>query len=169
MKIFLFPGLLLFAMIQGLFAQTSSQLFAVERSKNRNCLYYEANIDADSLLNEKQPLHAYWVMWQKDPSGKTREELSLLEKQKGFGFKTKLAPNRKFAWFTLIPLPARSIKVSIINSKAISETVINNRFSLLNKIFISTVEKNFLPKVLSIELFGKDVKTGEDTYEKIIN
>ncbi len=169
MKFSLFFSLALFISSQIVSAQTSHQLFVMERSTNSNRLYYEANLGADSLLNEKQPIHAYWVMWQKDPTGKTREELSLLEKQKAFGFKTTLSPNRKFAWFTLIPLPSRPIKVSIINSQVAAETMINNRFSLLNKIFVNTVEKNFLPKVLYIELFGKDAKTGEDTYEKILN
>jgi hypothetical protein len=150
-------------------AQETRQLFTLEHNTNSNSVYYEARIAADSLLDSRQPIHAFWVMWAKDPTGKTREELTLLEKEKAFGFKVKRSPVRKFVWFSIVPLPHRLIKVSLQNGNPIAETIINGRFSILDKITINSAEKYLIPYVKHIELFGRDVKSGEGTYEKIIN
>jgi hypothetical protein len=150
-------------------AQETRQLFTLEHNTNSNSVYYEARIAADSLLDGRQPIHAYWVMWAKDPTGKTREELTLLEKEKAFGFTVKRSPVRKFVWFSIVPLPNRLIKVSLQNGNPVAETVINGRFSILEKISIFAVSRYYIPHVNHIELFGRDVKCGEGTYEKIIN
>ena len=150
-------------------AQSAKPLFVIERNTNSNRVYYEARVAPDSLFDARQPIHAYWVMWEKDPSGKTREELTLFEREKGFGFKVKKHPARKFVWFSIVPLPHRLIKVSLQNAAAVAETVIDGRFSIVEKIAINVVEKNFLPHVSYIELFGRSAKGGEDTYERIIN
>jgi hypothetical protein len=150
-------------------AQCVKPLFVIERNTNSNRVYYEARISSDSLFDAREPIHAYWIMWQKDPAGKTHEELTLLESEKAFGFKVKKNPERKFLWFTIVSLPNRPIKVSLQNATAIAETVVDGRFSVVEKIAVNVVEKTFFPHVNSIELFGKDVKGGEDTYEKIVN
>jgi hypothetical protein len=150
-------------------AQETRQLFTIEHNTNSNSVYYEARIAGDSLLDSRQPIHAYWVMWAKDPTGKTREELTLLEKEKAFGFTVKRSPVRKFVWFSIVPLPNRLIKVSLQNGNPVAETVINGRFSILEKISIFAVSRYYIPHVNHIELFGRDVKCGEGTYEKIIN
>jgi hypothetical protein len=150
-------------------AQTISPLFVIERNTNSNRVYYEAQIGSDGLFDARRPIHAYWVMWQKDPSGKTREELSLLEKEKGFGFKAKLDPTKKSVWFTLVSLPSKLIKASIQNGSVVAQCVIGGRFSIVQKVSINVGEKNFLPFVKYIELFGTNPKNGEDTYERIFN
>lgn len=95
--------------------------------------------------------------------------MTLLEKQKAFGFSIKCSPVRKFIWFSIVPLPHRLIKVSLQNANPIAETVINGRFSILDKISIFAVDRYYIPHVKHIELFGRDVRCGEGTYEKIIN
>jgi hypothetical protein len=150
-------------------AQSTKPLFMIERNKNSNRVYYEARIAPDSLFDARQPIHAFWVMWQKDPSGKTREELNLLEKEKGFGFKVKPTMARKSVWFTLVSLPSRPIKASLQNGIAVAECVIDGRFCVVEKVFITVVEKNFIPHVNHIELFGRDAKSGESAYEKVLN
>lgn len=77
-------------------AQGEQNLFVVKRNTNSNRVYYETRIASDSLFDTRQPIHAYWIMWQKDPTGKTREELTLFEKEKAFGFRVKQNPARKF-------------------------------------------------------------------------
>jgi hypothetical protein len=150
-------------------AQSTQNLFVIERNTNSNRVYYEAKIAADSLLDARQPIHAYWIMWQKDPSGKTREELTLLEYEKAFGFRVKHNPARKFVWFSITPLPDRPIKVTLQKEGAVAETVIDGKFSVLEKVCINSTEKNFLPHVNYIELFGRNVRDGDECYERIMN
>ena len=61
-------------------------LFVIERSKNANKVHYEARLTGEGVLDVRKPVHAYWVNWEKDSTGKTCEELNLIEKQMAFGF-----------------------------------------------------------------------------------
>jgi len=167
-KLFLWMAFLIF-LAAGDFAQQGVPLFVIERNTNSNRVYYEARIGTDSLLDLKQPLRAYWIMWEKDPSGKTREELTLLEKEKAYGFKVKQGQSRTCSWFSIAPLPDRPIKVSVHNGNATAEAVIDGKYSVLKRVSVNAGQRHFLPHVNYVELFGTDSKSGEDTYEKIAN
>jgi hypothetical protein len=167
-KLFLLAAFLVLS-FQYVVAQNAKPLFSIERNTNANAVYYEAMVDADGLIDSSQPIHAYWVMWEKDPSGKTREELTILEKEKAFGYKVQKGPSRKFIWFTIVAVPTRPIRVSFRNGNPTAEILINGRFSILEKISINSVQRHFLPHVNYIDMFGTDSKTGEGTYERIAN
>lgn len=149
------------------FAQSSHLLFVLERNTNSNSVYYEARVGSDSLLDARQPIHAYWIMWEKDPTGKKHEELTFLENEKAFGVKLKQTPTRNCVWFSIVPLPNRPIKVSLQDETAVAETVIDGQFCVLEKVRINATKKQLLPHVNYIDLFGKNPKTGEEHYERI--
>ena len=60
----------------------------------------------------------------------------------------------------------RKIKVLEVKGEYRAETTIDGRLAFLDKIFISSKGKGMSTKVQYMELFGKDVETGEDRYEK---
>jgi Domain of unknown function (DUF4833) len=152
-----------------LFAESPHLLFVLERNTNSNSVYYEARIGSDSLFDAKQPIHAYWIMWEKDRTGKTHEELTFLENEEAYGVKVKQSSARKCVWFSIAPLPARLIKLSLPNETPVAETVIDGQFCILEKVRINATKKQFLPHVNYIDLFGKNPKTGEEHYERILN
>jgi Domain of unknown function (DUF4833) len=158
---------LLFIFAAAALAQSSHLLFVLERNTNSNSVYYEARIGSDSLFEAKQPIHAYWIMWEKDPTGKTHEELTFLENEKAYGVKVKLSPTRKCVWFSIAPLPNRPIKVSLSGETPVAETVIDSQFCVLEKVRINATKKQLLPHVNYIDLFGRNPKTGEEHYERI--
>jgi hypothetical protein len=167
-RLFILPLFLLLGGA-GLFAQTSQLLFVLERNTNNNSVYYDARICPDSLLDARQPVHPYWILWEKDPTGKTREELTFLENEKAFGVRVKKSSTRKCTWFCIAPIPNRLIKVTVQNAAAVAETMIDGQFCVLEKVRINATKKQFLPHVNYIDLFGKNPKTGEEHYERIAN
>ena len=148
-------------------AQSAHLLFILERSKNVNQVCYEARITPNGLLDPVDPVHVYWINWVKDPTGKTREELSLIEKNIVYGCKFENDVEGEYISLTIVSYPDRAFTISMKNEKAVAKTVIDGTDSYLDKIYIDYRETRMFPKVNYIELFGRAVKTGEPRYEKI--
>jgi hypothetical protein len=162
------PILLVSLLALNVYPQNSSLLFHVERSTNKNKVYYEAKQNKDGALDAKTPVYAYWIMWEKDSTGKTREELNGVEKKMAYGFKLEPGIGAQHKTMKLVSCPKRPIDVYVHNGKAVAEMTINGKQAILIKMFISSKETILLPKVKYLELFGKDVATGAPCYEKII-
>jgi hypothetical protein len=165
-------GMLMVVMLIAVMAQTASSqsanlLFTLERNKNVNKVYYEAKITKDGVLDLREPIHVYWIVWAKDSTGKTREELSLVEKNMVYGCKVSKKANSNNFTMTIVSYPDRVITVLILDGKAVAQTMINGSPAYLDKIYINYRETRMFPKVNYIELFGSSVKTGEPQYEKI--
>jgi hypothetical protein len=148
-------------------AQYTQPLFMIEHNTNKNTLYYEACLTKDSAIDPHRPIHAYWIMWEKDSKGSIHEELTLIEKRMAFGFKVIQDPGKKYFKLNLVSFPERTIKVYQKNGKAVAEAPINGQPAYLEKIFINSRETLTLPKVNYMELFGKDKKTLEPRDEKV--
>lgn len=148
-------------------AQTTQPIFTIKHSTNSNKICYEARITADGAIDQRRPVHGYWVLLARDSTGKTREELNLFEKNMAFGVKTRRDAKKNVFTMTLAAYPKRAIMLFMEKGKAMAQTVINGRISYLEKIYISSSEAKPLPKVNYIELFGTDGATGEGKYEKI--
>jgi hypothetical protein len=149
-------------------AQSTQPLFVIEHNTNKNKLYYEVRLTKDSAIDVHKPVHAYWIMWEKDSGGAIREELNLIEKRMAYGFKVIQDPNKKFFKMNLVSFRERTLKVYQKNGKAVAEVSINGQPSSLEKIFINSRETMTLPKVNYMELSGKDMNTGEPRDEKVV-
>jgi len=139
-------------------------LFTIERSLNRNVVHYEASLTKEGALDPEDPVIAYWVMVEK---GGTREDLTFLEKVKAYGFKTDPAADGKGVHLRLKALDARLIRVKQETGTVWAETAIGKRLCTLERIFITSEGKKLIPKVLSIDLYGTDRKTGEPCRESL--
>jgi hypothetical protein len=149
------------------FAQTTQTLFTLGRNKNDNKVYYEARITNDGLLDAEEPVHAYWIDWAKDSTGKTVEELSLLERNMVYGCKVNRRENGRHVEITIVSYPDKVITVSLQNGKATAQAIIDGRVCYLDSIFIRYRETRMFPKVTAIELFGRSVKGNAPSYESI--
>jgi hypothetical protein len=145
-----------------LFAAQRQQLFFIARSKNANIVRYDALLDSNGKLMPARPIDAYWVLLAKDGS---REELGALDKR-AYGYKCTADKNSSGFQLIVQSFASRPIKVYQSGSIARAEIIINGAPAYLEKIFISA-SNGFIPKVYSIELYGKDIKLGTPVYEKI--
>jgi hypothetical protein len=157
--------ILIFKMLAGVvWAGSTQRLFTIERSKNSNVLHYDARFSGDGRLIEQEPLIAYWVMFAEDGR---KKELSWLEREKAFGFDIKKDSSGDFYRVTLVSYKQREIKIYQRGDRALAEIMIDGRPSFFDKIYISSKEGFLLPKIKYIEIFGRDIETGEKRYEKI--
>jgi hypothetical protein len=147
-------------------AQKKTQpLFIIERSKNANVVHYDAQLTADGNLDPNKPVVAYWVMLAEDGH---REDLNWIEKKKAYGFHVKPDPSVKGFQMTLVSVPQGKITVRKDGDAARADLPIAAHPAVLEKIYISATDGLFGPKVHYIELYGKDIKTGEKRYQKIV-
>ncbi|OGR46823.1 MAG: hypothetical protein A2X34_05410 [Elusimicrobia bacterium GWC2_51_8] len=166
----------------------------IERNKNANVVHYDANLTADGKLNPREPVVAYWVMLAGDGS---RKKLNWLEKKKAYGIKIKPDPSRPFGpktedleaghkskarvdepkerdpslngyIITLAAAPWMPLTMKKIGEAVRAEVIINGRPAILAKMFIQARDRLLGPKVEYIELYGKDLQTGEACREKIL-
>jgi len=142
----------------------SRPLFVIERNKNANVIHYEANLTPEGELNPKEPVIAYWVLHAEDGR---RKKLNWLEKKKAYGIKIKPAAQDGYT-LTLAAAPWLPMAVKKDGDIVRVEAKINDRTAVLEKMFIQAREKLLGPKVEYIELFGKDLLTGEACSEKIL-
>ena len=145
--------------------QDSRPLFVIGRNKNANVIHYEANLDPDGELNPKWPVIAYWVLHAEDGR---RKKLNWLEKKKAYGIKIKPASSRDGYTLTLAAAPWMPMAVRKAGDAVHVEAKINGRTAVLEKMFIQARDRLLGPKVEYIELFGKDLLTGQACSEKIL-
>ena len=147
-------------------AQKKTQpLFIIERSKNANVVHYDARLTADGKLDPNEPVIAYWVLLTEDGR---KEDLNWIEKKKAYGFHITPDPSVKGFQMTLVSVPEGTITVRKEGDTARAERDIDGRPAVLEKIYINAADGLFGPKVNYIELYGKDIKTGEKRYQKIV-
>ena len=143
---------------------TTSPLFIIERNVNANVVHYDARLTADGKLDPKEPVIAYWVMLAKDGR---RQELNWIEKKKAYGFTIKPDPSVNGYKMTLVAAPGRQIIVKKEKDAVRAEAVVDGRPCVLEKLYINASEGLMGPKVHYIEVYGKDLQTGEERSEKM--
>ncbi len=148
--------------------KTENRLFFIQRNHNENTVIYDANFDKNGNLIGNNPVDVYWIRYQEQGQ---RMELRAIERRFAFGGKCeKLKSDSEFY---LLKLAATDKKKLLLKQtapfKAAVYTKINNKMSVLHHMYIFADNSGVWPDVKYIELFGKDIKTGQKTYEKLIN
>ena len=105
----------------------------------------------------------YWLRHAKDGQ---KEDLKWIEKSFAYGFKTQYDAKTNTANIDMVAKINRKISVREVEGEYRAETLIDGQSAYLEKIFISSKGKGVSTKITYMELFGKDIKTGEDLYEK---
>ena len=150
--------------MESLSKDTQTQhLFKIERSKNANIVQYDVQMKADGMLDPKKPVVAYWIRHAKDGQ---KEDLNWVEKNFAYGFKTKYNAKMNTADIDMVAKINRKINVQEVQGEYRAETTIDGQSAYLEKIFISSKGKGMSTEITYMELFGKDIQTGEDRYEK---
>jgi hypothetical protein len=143
---------------------TAKRLFHIERNKNANIVVYDALVLPDSNLVKKDPVIVYWL---KNAEGGERKGLKWIEKKKAYGFKEKSREGNRIV-IDLVADVGRNLVVDFHEGEYRAIMEISGRQALLDRIFIFAEETKTLPKVKYLELFGTDVESGEEAYEKFI-
>jgi hypothetical protein len=150
-----------------LYAQAPERqgLFKIERNKNANIVQYDAQLGADGKLFKKEPVVGYWI--RLSDKGQV-QELNWTQKTFAYGFSAKYDHRTDTVKLDMKADIGRQITVSRQGDGYRAAARIGESDSFLEKIFIHASGKGMSTTVNYIELYGQDVKTGDERYEKIV-
>jgi hypothetical protein len=141
----------------------TQHLFKLGRSKNANIVQYDVQLTSDGDLYPKEPVIAYWIRLAKDGR---RKELTSFQRRWYYGFKTKYDAGSNSV---IMKMGRCKRKIIISNKEGVyrGEVQIEGQPAFLEKLFVTSIKKGLFRKTGYVELYGKDIKTGVDRYEKI--
>lgn len=140
-------------------------LFYVQRSSNINTIIYDANLGADKKLDPQNPVHTYWIRYTE---GGKKQELTGIQRSLAYGLHTKATPGESGSYDGYFFAYRKRKFVVKMNAKnePIALFPINGKMQILKKLFAKVDESGMVPSVLYIELWGRDVVTDKEVYEK---
>ena len=148
------------------YAEKTSNLFIIERSKNANVVRYDAVLNDDGKINEKTPIDAYWLLYAYKNG--EREELSAFDK-KAYGFKVKYNKEKNNFDFVLKAVKDKPMIFGLYDGIPKVVIKINDIDCFLEMVYIESTDGAFgIHKVKYYELFGSEVKTGISQKQKIV-
>lgn len=142
-------------------------LFYIHKNTNPNAVVYALNLGANNKINQQDPIEVFWRRFQEDGR---KKKLAWLEKTFAFDFKVKPLKDKENTYiFSLIAMKNKKLYATQ-NKKGepVVFMTIAGKTALLEKIYLMVDDTKRIQSVLSMELFGKDPKTGGLIYEKII-
>jgi len=146
-------------------AASTQTLFIIQRSINKNEVHYDARLDAEGKLDPSEPVEVYWLMLAEDGR---REDLNWVERDEAYGFTIEANPGEQSYRMSLKAEKNRPIRVYMDENMVRAEIAIDGQPSILERIYIDTIEEFLRPKVQFVDLFGTVPKSGEKRTEKIV-
>jgi len=140
------------------------RLYHIERNKNANIVVYSAQVLENGDLHQDDPVIVFWL---KLAEGGHRKDLKGIERRLAYGFKVESREGNR----VVLDMKAdvgRDVIVDRHEDGYGAFIEIQGQQALLDHIFIFANEGWGLPKVEYLELFGTDLETGEEVYEKLI-
>tara|TARA_B100000809_G_scaffold264452_1_gene320307 strand:- start:7058 stop:7582 length:525 start_codon:yes stop_codon:yes gene_type:complete len=146
-------------------SDTLTTLFKIERSKDKNQIFYDVNIDESGNFDIENPINIYWI---KNTEGGKVKPLTWIQKKYAYGLKfLKIDPD--YATFRFVSTK----KMHFILKKTKDnhfEVYSKYKGQLLNikRIFIQMDRGSFwFPNIKAVEVYAKNVKTGKAVIEII--
>lgn len=135
-----------------------NQLFYIQRTPNTNTIIYQLNVDEQGTLNERQPIHPFWIRYQEDSSF---QELSYIQRNYAYGLKFNRMDKDKYE------VRFVSYKKYVIylmrdeqDGQFKAYTDMDGKWGILNKIYVHIEGGSFwFPKVVYVEVSGLDPTT----------
>jgi len=155
---------ILFLAFPILMRSADQQLFIIERTTNGNVVHYDAHLDASGHLDPRVPVIVYWTMGS--ASGK-RQGLNFLERTRAYGIHVRTKSPGRYV-LTVVSQKRDDIEVYEEDGQIRAETTIDGHRAYLQKIFANIDSSFLLPKVNYVELFGTDVISGVNCYQKVL-
>lgn len=142
-----------------------NMLFYIQKSYNTNTVVYAANIDADGNLDKKEPILVFWRRYQEQGQ---KRELKMMERTFGYGVNTKAIKDRPNTYkFTLVSLKDMEFIITLNKSgKPQVATMINQKPARIERVYVTAEHVSLVPKIFSVEVFGKEIKTNQPLYQK---
>lgn len=142
-----------------------NQLFYIQRTTNINTIVYELNYNSNGVLNEEEPVHAFWIKYAED---KQRHELSYIQRVFAYGVKSQPLGNGSYK-LHLVSYKKQPLYLMISpkDKKYHIYATMNQKEMMLNRIFAKVQGGTFwVPNVVYIEMKGYDPNTLKEVKER---
>jgi hypothetical protein len=140
-------------------------LFHIERNTNANIVQYDVQTGSDGKLYKKEPVRAYWIRLAHEGQVK---ELSWIQKEFAYGFDADFDSETDTVVLEMAADLGRDITVQRAGEVYRATITIDGKSSYLDKLFIHATGKGLSTEVDYIDLYGKDVNSSADTYERFV-
>jgi hypothetical protein len=144
-------------------AQSTIEIFHIERSKNKNVVRYDARIGKEGQLDPKEPVVSYWLK----PGGQTRA-VEAFDRTFFYGFRVRKDKSGDFWHFSIVAAKDRPMKLYLKDGRPRAEGRIGGTAAFLQKLYVRFAENTTIPKVAYVDLIGVDAKTGEPRRERFV-
>ncbi len=142
-------------------------MFYIQKNTNPNTIVYAMLLGEDGKMNPDEPIEVFWRRYQEDGR---KKKLAWLEKTFAFDFKVKPVEGKDNMYtFSLVAMKGK--KLFVTQTKTGEANVfmkIDGKTARLERIYLMVDDSKRIQSVLSMELFGRDNKTGKLIYEKIV-
>ena len=141
------------------------RLFIIQRNTTTNTVVYDGNLLPTKKLHPDLPVRVYWIRYGEKGQ---KQELSAIQRNLAYGYdSTPIAKEPGSYDFNIISYRKRRFKITLDDEgNPMALFPIAGRMQKLQRIYIKLEENGFFPKLIYVELFGKDPKTGADAYER---
>jgi hypothetical protein len=143
-------------------AQTTREIFRIERSRGTTYVRYDARITKDGQLDPKAPV----VAMRARPDGSTYP-ITAFDFKFFYGFTVKLDTSGKYWHLSIVTAKKRPMKLYLVDGQPRAEGMIAGAAAYVTKFYVKFKE-GIIPGVSWIDLFGTNVKTGAAVRERVV-
>lgn len=147
--------------------KTKKQLFYLQRNVNSNTIAYDLNLQENGMVDAREPLDVYWMRYTGKQNG-LREELSWAQETFAFGYSADVGSKDEFE-IKLTAYKARKVNLKKINGQWAAIMHINGKECQLSNIYVYADESGMVPDVQHVDLYGKDLTSGQAVHERFFN
>lgn len=145
--------------------KSEKSLFYIQRNKNYNTIVYDLNTTENGTIHPKDPIDTYWINYGDKV---TKRELTWLEAWLAYGYRAKLNEDKSIK-IKLRAHNERFITLRQVDDKWHAIIPINGEEAFLSNIYAYADESGIIPKVLHVDIYGIDVKSGKPVKERIFD
>jgi len=139
-------------------------LFFIERSKNKNLVYYDVCLTASTDLSDSTALTVYWIL-----ENGQEEELNPIERTYAYGINTQEKLEKNKLSISLAALNRQKIIIEKVDQKFKALMSVGNRKIVIEKVYINARDSLLgMPKVLYVDVFGFVRQENTHVKERIV-
>lgn len=144
-----------------------NMMFYIQKNTNPNTVVYALRLGKNGKIDPDEPMEVFWRRYQEDGR---RKKLGWLEKTFAFDFKIKPVKSKPNTYvFSLVAMKNKNVYVTQNkNGDPKVFMTIAGKTAILERIYVMVDDSKRIQSVLTMELFGRDFKTGKLIYEKIL-
>lgn len=146
--------------------RTNNSLFYIQRSNNPSAIVYDGRTDKNGNLMADDPVQVYWLSYNQDS---TRNELNYIQRKLAYGVQVNKTEKKGEFDISLVSYKKKQIHIfKNQQGQMQANMVIDGKMAKFKNVYVEMEKNFFIPEIAYVEVFGEDLESGLEVYEKII-